>query len=279
MRIVIHRQIPDGFTLKTCTIVRKADGFYASISAEDNTVPDILPVAQIKSATAIDLGLLSFLTTAQGVQIPVKKHFRQIESHLARQQRKLALKQKDSKNWQKQKRRIALIHQRIARARKDFFYKTAHWLVRQFDLIGVEKLNIRGLARTRMAKSILDAAWGTFLNILQAVVVKYGKHFVEVDARKSSVECSNCGTEVPKDLSVRVHNCPKCNLVIDRDENAARVLLARSLKAVGHIASACGGLGVVAQPVKQEASRIKPTFRRFNLYIVLLKFLLSTYSM
>jgi putative transposase len=256
MKVVIHRQIPDGFILKTCTLVRKADGFYVSISAEDNTIPDILPVNKVKSSTAIDMGLISFLTTAQGVQIPVRKHFRQIEQHLARQQRILARRQKDSSNWRKQKKRVALIHQRVTRARKDFFYKTAHWLVKQFDLIGVEKLNIKGLARTRMAKSILDAAWGTFLNILQAVVVKYGKHFVKVDARKSSVECSNCGTEVPKDLSVRVHDCPNCNLSMDRDENAARVLLARSLNAVGLTVTACGGQEDT-QPSKQETSNLE----------------------
>lgn len=79
MPVVVHRQIADGFTLKTCTVVRKADGFYASISALDDTVPDILPIDEIKSATAIDMGLISFLTTAEGVQIPVRKHFRQIE--------------------------------------------------------------------------------------------------------------------------------------------------------------------------------------------------------
>jgi putative transposase len=253
MKVIVHRPICDGFTLKTCTLVKKADGFYVSISAEDNAVPDILPVDAVKSVTAIDMGLISFLTTAQGVQIPVKKHFRQIEQHLARQQRELARKEKDSSNWKKQKKRVSLIHQRVARARKDFFYKTAHWLVKQFDLIGVEKLNIKGLARTRMAKSILDAAWGTFLDILQAVVVKYGKHFVKVDAHKSSVECSNCGTEVPKDLSVRVHNCPNCNLSMDRDENAARILLARSLNAVGLTVTACGGQEDT-QPLKQETS-------------------------
>jgi putative transposase len=107
-----------------------------------------------------------------------------------------------------------------------------------------------------MAKSILDAAWGTFLNILQAVVVKYGKHFVEVSARKSSIECSNCGTEVPKDLSIRVHNCPNCNLSMDRDENAARVLLARALNAVGLTVTACGGFGG-SQPVNQETSELE----------------------
>ena len=231
IKIIIHRPIPEGFKLKTGTIIRKADGWYASISAEDNTVPDIMPVDRVNTATGIDMGLSSFLTTAQGLKVPAKQHYRNLEKHLARQQRKLSRQVKDSKNWLKQKQKIALIHLRITRARKDFFYKTAWKLVRQFDLIAVENLNIKGLARTRLSKSILDAAWGTFLTILEAVAVKCGKHFVRVSAYKSSVECSNCAAEVPKTLSVRVHSCD-CGLHIDRDENSGRVLSNRALKAM-----------------------------------------------
>ena len=255
MKIIVHRPIPKGFTLKTCTIVRKADGWYASISTEDNTVPDIMPVAKVKTATGIDMGLSSFLTTAQGLKVSVKQHYRNLEKHLARQQKKLSKQVSSSQNWLKQKQKIALIHLKIARARKDFFYKTAWMLVRQFDLIVVENLNIKGLARTRLSKSILDVAWGTFLTILEAVAVKCGKHFVRVSAYKSSVECSNCGAEVPKTLSVRIHSC-ECGLNIDRDENSGRVLLNRGFKAVGHIVSACGGFGI-SQPVKQETSGIR----------------------
>lgn len=89
-----------------------------------------------------------------------------------------------------------------------------------YDLISFEDLNIKGLARTRLAKSILDVAWGAFLNILQAVAVKRGKQTVEVDAKRTSIECSGCGVRVEKVLSDRVHNCPECGLVIDRDWNA-----------------------------------------------------------
>ena len=255
MRIILHRSIPEGFKLKTCTIVRKVDGWYASISAEDNTVPDIMPVSDIKSSTGIDMGLSSFLTTAQGLKIPVKQHYRNLEKHLARQQRKLSRQVKDSQNWLKQKQKIARIHLKITRARKDFFYKTAWWLARQFDLIAVENLNIKGLARTSLSKSILDAAWGTFLTILEAVAVKCGKHLVRVSAYHSSVECSECGAEVPKKLSVRIHSC-ECGLSIDRDENSGRVLLNRGLQAVGLMASACRGLGN-SQPLKQETSEVK----------------------
>jgi putative transposase len=113
-----------------------------------------------------------------------------------------------------------------------------------------------------LAKSILDAAWGTFLNILKAVAVKCGRHFVEVSAYKSSVECSQCGVDVPKDLSIRIHSCG-CGLEIDRDENSGRVLLNRALKSVGLIDSACRGLGV-AQPVKQETSGIR--YKQLSLF-------------
>ncbi|MDJ0637026.1 MAG: transposase, partial [Xenococcaceae cyanobacterium MO_188.B29] len=224
----------------------------------------IMPVDTVRSATGIDMGLASFLTTAQGQKIPIRAYFRKLEKHLARQQRKLARQEKGSQNWLKQKNKIARIHLRIKRAREDFFYKTAWWLVRTYDLISVEKLNIKGLARTRLAKSILDAAWGTFLNIMRAVAVKCGKHFVEVSAYKSSVECSQCGADVPKDLSIRVHSC-SCGLEIDRDENSGRVLLSRGLQAVGLTASACGGLGD-SQPVKQETSGIRYTQLSLSLF-------------
>ena len=262
MKIITHRPIPEGFKLKTCTIVRKADGWYASISAEDNTVPDTIPVSDVKSSTGIDMGLSSFLTTAQGLKIPVKQHYRNLEKHLARQQRKLSRQVSGSQNYKAQKQKIALIHLRIARARKDFFYKIAWWLVRSYDLIAVEKLNIKGLARTRLSKSILDAAWGTFLTILEAVAVKCGKHFVEVSASYSSVECSQCGADVPKNLSIRIHSC-RCGLKIDRDENSGRVLLSRGLKSVGLIDSACRGLEVT-QPLKQETSKVK--YKQLSLF-------------
>ena len=102
-----------------------------------------------------------------------------------------------------------------------------------------------------MAKSILDFAWGAFLNVLQAVGVKRGKQTVGIDPRRTSIECSNCGVRVEKALSDRVHECPKCKLVIDRDWNAAINILSRALRTVGLPFSGCGGLEV-AQPVKQQ---------------------------
>ncbi len=153
MPVVVHRPIPDGFTLKICTIVRKADGWYCCISMQDDTVPEPLPVEEIKSTTAIDVGCEKFLTTAQGDAVTVPQFYRKAQSILARAQRKLARAEKGSTNWEHQKNRIALLHLKIARCRKEFHYHVAHWLCKTYDLISFENLNIKGLARTRTTQN------------------------------------------------------------------------------------------------------------------------------
>ena len=147
----------------------------------------------------------------------------------------------------------------VARQRKEFHYQVAHWLVNSYDLIVFENLNIRGLARTRLAKSILDVAWGAFLQIMQAVVVKCGKHTTGVDPRGTSINCSSCGKKVEKTLAIRVHSC-SCGLVIDRDWNSALNLLKH--KSVGLPISGCGGLDV-SQPVKQQVSFVNLRCSRY----------------
>ncbi|MGB3204158.1 MAG: transposase [Crinalium sp.] len=250
--IILHRPIPDGFTLKTATFVKKADGWYACISAEDETVPSLKPIDTIKTTIGVDVGLKEFLTTSKGETVPFPQIYRKAQNHLARQQRFLSRQEKGSNSYKKQQNKIARIHQRIQRQRKDFHYKTAHQLVREYDLIAVEDLQVRNLARnSKLAKSILDAAWGQFINILESVAVKCGVHVVKIAPHNTSQNCSGCGVKVPKTLSVRTHSCPKCNLVLDRDENAAVNILNKALQAVGHIVSAGGGL-VDRQPVKPE---------------------------
>jgi putative transposase len=243
MPVIMHRSIPDGFTLKTCTIVHKADGWYCCISIEDETVPEPMSLDEVKSAVGIDVGLKEFLTTSEGETVPVQQVTLKTQSHLARQQRKLARKEKGSNRSSRQKNKIARIHQRIGRIRENFHYNTAHNLVKKYDLIAVEDLNIKGLARTRLSKSILDAAWGRFITILDAVAVKCGVRVVKVSPYGTSQNCSGCGVKVPKTLSIRLHECHKCGLEMDRDENAARNILDRALNEVGLILSARGGLG------------------------------------
>ncbi|MDP8962847.1 MAG: transposase, partial [Cyanobacteriota bacterium] len=207
------------------------------------------------------------LTTSFGETVLIQQTYRKTQSHLARQQRRLARKEKGSSRANKQKNKIARIHQRIGRIRGNFHYNTAHNLVKKYDLIAVEDLNIIGLARTRLSKSVLDAAWGRFITILDAVAVKCGVRVVKVNPYGTSQNCSSCGVKVPKTLSIRLHECHKCGLEMDRDENAARNILDRALNEVGLILSSQCGLGVSpsgasgaargglgdTQPVKREA--------------------------
>jgi putative transposase len=256
VQMILHRPIPDGFTIKQATILRKADGWYVSFSLEDGSVPEPLPVDAVKSAVGIDVGLEKFLTTSDGQAVEVPQYFRNAQAQLARQQRQLARKEKGSKNYQKQANKVARLHLHVARQRKAFHYQVAHWLCSLYDLIAFENLNIKGLARTRLAKSILDAAWSAFLSILQAVAVKRGKWAVGDDPRGTSIECSGCGERVEKTLAERVHDCPHCGLVIDRDWNSGINILKRVYRTVGLPFSGCGGLSV-GMPLKQQLSIVR----------------------
>jgi putative transposase len=249
--IILHRPIPEGFAVKQATLIRKADGWYVSLSLEDETVPDALPVDEIKNAVGIDVGLEKFLVTSDGRSVVIPQFYRAAQKRLARQQRNLSRRSKGSRNYQKQANKVARLHLHTARQRKEFHYQVAHWLCQSYDAIGFENLNIKGLARTRLAKSILDAAWGAFLDILTAVAVKRGKWAVGVDPRGTSIECSGCGERVEKVLSDRVHSCPSCGLTIDRDWNSGINILNRLQRTLGLAFSGCGGLEVTL-PVNQQ---------------------------
>ncbi len=220
----MHRPFPDGFELKTATIINKPDGWYIAVSLEDDSVPTPKPIDEINSAVGIDLGLKSFLVTSEGSSFEVQKHYRKTQRHLTRQQKRLAKKEPGSVNALKQKEKIFRIQQRIGRKRQIFHDNIAHQLVKKYDLIAVEDLNIKGLAKTHLAKSIYDSealaslrasvAWGKFLTILEAVALRSGVHFVKVSPHNTTVNCSRCGTKVPKTLSVRLHECPKCSFLV-----------------------------------------------------------------
>ncbi len=233
IEVVLHRPIPDGFVIKQATLVKKADGWYVSFSLEDETVPEPLPVDKIKSAVGIDVGLEKFLVTSDGQAVEIPQFYRKSQRRCSRQQRQLAKMEKGSKNYQRQANRVARLHLHVARQRKEFHYQVAHWLCDRYDLIAFENLNIKGLARTRLSLSILDAAWGSFLNILTAVAVKRGKWAIGDDPKGTSIECSGCGGRVEKTLKDRVHDCPHCGLVIDRDWNSGINILNRVKRTLG----------------------------------------------
>ncbi|WP_269634854.1 RNA-guided endonuclease InsQ/TnpB family protein [Rubidibacter lacunae] len=156
-----------------------------------------------------------------------------------------ARQKKGSNRWRKQVNRIAKLHLKISRQRRDFFSKVWDSLFSKYDVVAHEKLNIKGLARTRLAKSIADAAWGTFLQMGAWKAERAAKLTIAENPHGTSIECSGCGERVPKTLADRVHSCPSCGLVLNRDRNAAINILNR---AVGHQAlNLSGNVSAVAE--------------------------------
>jgi putative transposase len=235
--INLHRPIPNGFTVKQVRILRKADKWYASINIQfDVTVPDPAPHGH---PIGVDIGLEKFLATSDGVLVKPPKFFKKLQSELlakrarvfARQllQRRLSRKQKRSKNYEKQRIKVARLHHKIDNTRKEFHFKQAHALCDAGDMVFMEDLDYRTSAKGMFGKHMLDAAFGQFRTIIKYVCWKRGKFFGEVDARGTSQECPECGGEVKKDLSVRVHNCPHCNYITDRDVASSQVIRNRGI--------------------------------------------------
>jgi putative transposase len=209
LKLILHRPLPDGFKIKTATITKKADGYYLTLSLEDVTIPVLTPDApEMENTVGIDMGLKAFLVTSDGEEVAIPQHYRKAEKRLKRLQRSLSRKRKGSANRRKAVKRVAKQHLKVANQRKDFHYKTAKKLLIglrptegvQGKNIGHESLNIKGLAKTRMAKSITDAGWGTFLQILSIKAERAGLMAIAVNPNGTSQDCSGCGVKVPKTL-------------------------------------------------------------------------------
>ncbi len=221
IKIVLHRPIPDGFTIKTVSVTKKADGYYITLSLEDSTVPEVKPNINPDKVVGIDMGLKDFFTTSEGDSIPIPQHYRRSEKRLRVENKRVSRRKKGSNRWKKAVKQLGKRHKKVAEKRKYFHYKVIQWLLWRYDVIAHEKLNVKGLALTRLAKSVLDAGWSSFLSRLANKAEKAGLLVVPVSAHNTSQNCSRCGEKVPKKLHVRVHDCPHCGLVLDRDWNAA----------------------------------------------------------
>jgi putative transposase len=218
-RLAIRWSRPIVGTPKTVTISREADGWYVCFSCEG--VP-VRPLPATGQETGIDLGLESFATLADGSQIAHPRIFRLAEMRLKRAHRRVSRRRPGSQRRKKAVQLLAKAHQTVRRTRADFHHKTALALVRDYDAIYHEDLQTANLVRNHhLAKSIADAGWSQFVNILAFKAACAGKRAVAVPPAYTSQDCSGCGERVPKSLSVRTHVCPSCGLILDRDQNAA----------------------------------------------------------
>ncbi|RCJ19824.1 transposase [Nostoc sp. ATCC 43529] len=230
IKVVLHRPLPDGFKVKTVSITKKVDGYYLTLSLEDSTVPEIKPDINPESITGIDMGLKDFLTTADGKTVAIPQYYRKAQKRLRVIQKRVSRRKKGSNRRQKAVKHLGKQHKKLTDKRKDFHFKTANNLLKKYDVIAHEDLNIKGLSRSRLSKSVHDAGWGNFLSILTNKAENAGLLVIPVKASGTSQECSNCGVKVPKKLHERWHDC-SCGCSLDRDHNAAIVIKNRS---VGH---------------------------------------------
>lgn len=216
-----HRPIEG--TPRSYAVKREAEKWYLVVSCE---LPDTPIVKQGKPSVGIDMGLSSFLTTSDGHHEPNPRYLKTVLPELRVAGRAVARKKKGSKNRRKAVKRLAKIHAKVKNSRKEHHHQTANQLVRDHDFIATEDLNIKQMVEDgRFSRSISDAGWGQFLNTLEFKAQTNGVAFVKVPARGTSQRCSRCGVIVPKDIRVRVHDCPHCGLKIDRDENGALNIL------------------------------------------------------
>jgi putative transposase len=224
IQIIQHRPIAG--RIKTLNLQRDAVGnWYACCACEVEPPP--WPCNAL--AVGIDVGLTPFATLSHGVTVDNPRFFRRAEVELGRAQRR------DAKDKTPQRRKvIAHIQQRIANRRKDFVHKLSRELVNTYGALCLENLAIKNMLQNhQLAKSIGDAAWRQLIQSTHYKAEWAGSVCELVDPRGTSQRCSGCGAVVQKDLAVRVHACPWCGLVLDRDLNAAINIESIGLDALG----------------------------------------------
>lgn len=226
VRINLHRQI-EGL-IKTISVKFEGGNWYVVVACE---LPDAKVEPCVLPATGIDVGIENFLTTADGYVEPTVQPLKTNLKRLRVQQRSLSRKRKGSKSRFKQRQRVARLHAKVANTRRNIHHQAAKRLLTRYGAVAAESLNIQGMSKNHcLARAILDAGWGQFLNILMQKAESAGAQVVLVNARNTSQECAGCGTKVTKTLAVRWHEC-SCGHSVHRDQNAAQNILSRGLQA------------------------------------------------
>jgi putative transposase len=239
VKVKLHREMAG--KIKTLTIKREGEHWYAVFICECE--PEKLPLSY--EDVGIDLGVTHFAALSDGECIDHPRHFRRAEKKLAKLQQALSRKKRGSHRRAKAVKRAAKYHRKIRNQRKDFHHKASRRLVNQYQVIVFEELPVKNLtkapapkqdettcqylpngaaAKAGLNKSILDAGWSTFTEMVKAKAASAGRVVIFVNPFMTSQLCSGCGAVVKKDLSQRWHSCP-CGTELDRDTNSAKLIL------------------------------------------------------
>ena len=218
VKIKLHREMQG--RIKQASVTLGGDGHWYIAFVCDEVPYNPLPATG--RSVGIDVGITTFAALSDGTMVDNPRPYESAQRSLGTAQRRIARRKRGSQRRRKAVTLFAKQSNRVRRVRLDFQHKVAAAIVGQFDSIAVEDLNIKGLAKGRLAKQVHDAAWGQFISILASKAESAGRELFKVNPRGTSQRCSGCDKEVRKGLHVRVHDCPNCGLVLDRDINAAR---------------------------------------------------------
>ncbi|MEU9438541.1 RNA-guided endonuclease TnpB family protein [Streptomyces sp. NPDC048252] len=234
LKVKWSRALPS--TPSTVTVIKDSAGRYFASFVVETDASEVLP--ETTPQTGIDLGLGHFAVLSDGRKVDSPRFLRRAEKRLKKAQRELPRKQKGSSNRGKARVKVARAHARVADARREFHHQLSTKLIRENQAIAVEDLCVKGLARTRLAKSVHDAGWSAFVSMLEYKAARYGRTLIRIGRfEPTSQVCSQCGVKSgPKPLNVREWTCGACGTVLDRDINAA----VNVAKAAGLAVTACG---------------------------------------
>jgi len=224
LRVHFHRPLPSEADIRACAFRRSPKGWCVSFAVRVPTPP----IHRGQRVVGVDLGINRFAVLSDGGYIPSIRAARRALRRLRRDQRAIARTRMGSRGRLRARKRFARVHAAVARQRANHLHQASARLIRDYDVIVVEDLNLFLLTRGPRAQSVYDASWSRFISMLRYKAEKAGVRLVEVDPQETSQECSACGANVPKWLGDRVHDCPSCGLSMDRDLNAARNILRRA---------------------------------------------------
>lgn len=288
IKVRMHRPIPDGFTIKQASVTRKADGWYIQLMLEDTSVPDFTP-DEIMPTWDNSIGLDAvlhedvYLATSEGEKLPSLKPLRKNQSKLDRISTKRNKRKRGSRPRRKLAKREAKQHQRIARSRQDFHYKTAHKLTRTgAKFFFYEDLNLKGLtkrnkikqdddgtylpngqsAKSGLNKSWLDAAFGQFFKTLDYIAAKAGAVVISKKPAYTSMVLSYRNEIIFTDCGIRDYWDEQNSLMVDRDINAAINLKRLGLDIFPSIKRRSGNLSVVGTMDNSTTEEILYTLNR-----------------
>ena len=224
LRVHVHRPLPEDGDIRRCTFRRDVKGWTVAFALR---VPDV-PLRRSGRAVGVDLGIVNFAVLSDGGIIPSLRAARTNERRLRIAQRAHARKCRGSKSRLKARNALRRCHARTSSQRANHLHQASARLVRNYDVIAIEALNVKSLADSRLAKAVRDASWAKFISMLRYKAEWAGVRLIEVDPYNTSQACCGCGTLVPKELGTRQHSCAQCGLSIDRDLNAAVNILNRA---------------------------------------------------